>query len=90
LLKENLEGSLFDLLKNKYNVIPSEEIKRKENPPQTSIEFVKASAKQAELLKSYFGTPLFFINTVIYDHLSKPIHIGMQYIKAERYKFILT
>ena len=90
LISENLEGSLYEVLKNKYNIIPSDDASDFNDTPKTSIEIVRATADQSKLLELSLGAPLFFVNTIIYDEKLCPIHIGKQYIKGERYKFMIT
>ena len=88
LLNEDLDGSLYELLAKKYQITPSDpENSRKD---KTSIEIVKASKTEHELLNVPIGEPLFYIKTLIVDSLDQPIHIGKQYVIGERYKFVLS
>lgn len=80
LLTENLEGSLYETLRETYHINPC-------RPGETSLEIVRAVGEEASLLETATGEPLFFMETVIYDEKDVPVHIGKQYI-GEGYKFI--
>ncbi|HCR44078.1 MAG TPA: GntR family transcriptional regulator [Ruminococcaceae bacterium] len=79
MLNENLEGSLYTLLKNKgINPIHSE---------SCTLELVSATAFTAKLLNVPAGEPLFYMIAHIKDSKNNPIHIGRQYIVGSRYLF---
>lgn len=88
LLTEDLSGSLYELLRKKYNINPSDSHNSGSN--RTTIEMVKATEEETDLLKIPIGEPLFYIKTVIYDDKNRAVHIGKQYIIAERYKFVIS
>ncbi|MNS60017.1 putative HTH-type transcriptional regulator YurK [compost metagenome] len=82
LMEENLEGSLYDLLRNKYDIDPS-------RPGETTLEIVLADEHKAKLLETSIGKPLFYMHTMINDQYGLPVHIGKQYIIGDRYRFTL-
>jgi GntR family transcriptional regulator len=88
LLKEDLSGSLYDLLRKKYDINPSDSLNS--GTDRTTIEIAKAMDEESVLLKVQNGEPLFYIKTVIYDDKNRPVHIGKQYIIGERYKFVIS
>lgn len=88
LLKEDLSGSLYELLRKKYNINPSDSLNS--GTDRTTIEITKAMDEESVLLKVQNGEPLFYIKTVIYDDKNRPVHIGKQYIIGERYKFVIS
>lgn len=90
LLTENLEGSLYELLREKYGVNPADPDKDLLSNTRTTIEIARASEEEARLLEVPSGEPLFFINTLIYDDKRRPVHIGRQYVIGERYKFVMS
>jgi len=79
LLEENLDGSLYELLQEKYNI-------NLNNAGETSLEIARASEKEAPLLDVTVGEPLFYLETVVSDG-DIPVYLGKQYIIGERYKF---
>lgn len=88
LLAEDLNGSLYELLRNKYDINPSDSLNS--GIDRTTIEIAKAMDEEAALLKVQNGEPLFYIKTVIYDDKNRPVHIGKQYVIGERYKFVIS
>jgi DNA-binding GntR family transcriptional regulator len=82
LLDEPLDGSLYDLLRKKYEIYPNQSGK-------TTLEIALADEKQAQLLETSIGKPLFYMNAVIYDQQGRPVHAGKQYIIGDRYQFTL-
>lgn len=88
LFTEDLSGSLYELLRKKYGINPSDSLNS--GIDRTTIEIIKAVDEEAALLKVQNGEPLFYIKTVIYDDKNRPIHIGKQYVIGERYKFVIS
>ncbi|NRT90744.1 GntR family transcriptional regulator [Clostridium beijerinckii] len=88
LLTEDLNGSLYELLRNKYDINPSGS--PNSGKDHTTIEIAKAMDEEAGLLMVQKGEPLFYIKTVIYDDKNRPVHIGKQYVIGERYKFVIS
>ncbi|MBT2658824.1 GntR family transcriptional regulator [Bacillus sp. ISL-18] len=82
LLDETLDGSLYDLLREKYEIFPNQSGK-------TTLEIALADEEQAQLLETSIGKPLFYMNAVIYDQHGRPVHAGKQYIIGDRYQFTL-
>ncbi|NOW87096.1 GntR family transcriptional regulator [Clostridium beijerinckii] len=88
LLTEDLSGSLYELLRDKYDINPSDS--PNSGNDHTTIEIAKAMDEEAALLMVQKGEPLFYIKTVIYDDKNRPVHIGKQYVIGERYKFVIS
>jgi len=79
LLEENLQGSIYQLLQDKYQIILN-------NPGETSLELVRALDDVASLLDVPIGEPLFYMETVV-SFEETPVYLGKQYMIGERYKF---
>lgn len=82
LLEEKIEGSLYELLEKKYNVIPTRSSRQE-------IEIVKSDEEQSKLLNVPTFEPLFYFSGVTYDENDIPIHIAKRYIIGSKYKFII-
>jgi DNA-binding GntR family transcriptional regulator len=82
LLEENLEGSVYELLRSKYDIEPNQ-------PGETVLQITLADEAQAKLLEVPIGEPLFYMNTIIFDQYGRAVHIGKQYIIGDRYQFTL-
>ena len=82
LLEEKIEGSLYELLEKKYNVIPTRSSRQE-------IEIVKSDEEQSKLLNIPTFEPLFYFSGVTYDENDIPIHIAKRYIIGSKYKFIV-
>ncbi|OPJ58024.1 GntR family transcriptional regulator [Clostridium oryzae] len=80
LLTEELNGSLYNLLENKYDI----QIGTSKN---SYIDVVKADSKNSKLLNVPLGEPLFLLCTEMYDTSGKLIHVGRQFIVGSRYRF---
>lgn len=74
------KGSLFVLLKEKYN-------KEVSATTKSTLEIVRATSNHAKLLQIGVGEPLFFMTAYFTDELGNPIFIGRQYIVGSRYIF---
>lgn len=83
LMEEALEGSLYRLLEEKYHVFV-------DSSRDSYLDVVKADAEQARILEVGCGEPLFCMQTKIYDRQDRLIHIGLEYIVCERYRFGLV
>ena len=79
LLTEPLEGSLYDLLKEKGIEIGCSQ--------NSYLDASKASVKEAALLDISPGDPVFILFTEIYDLHNELVYIGKQIIVAARYRF---
>lgn len=82
LLEEKIEGSLYELLEKKYNVIPTRSSRQE-------IEIVKSDEEQSKLLNVPTFEPLFYFSGVTYDENDNPVHIAKRYIIGSKYKFIV-
>lgn len=82
LMDEQLEGSVYELLRNRYHIDPNQ-------PGESILQITLADEQQAKLLEIPIGDPLFYMNTIIYDQDSQPVHVGKQYIIGDRYQFTL-
>jgi GntR family transcriptional regulator len=80
LLDEQLNCSLYNLLREKYNIIPS-------NSKGDSLEVIRASNNVAKILRVPAGEPLFYMKTYMCDNNNNPVHIGKQFIVGKRYRF---
>lgn len=83
LLEERMEGSLYQLLEEKYGIVI-------ESSRDTYLDVGKADAQQARILEVGCGEPLFCMQTKIYDRENALVHIGREYIVCERYRFGLV
>ncbi|WP_334078096.1 GntR family transcriptional regulator [Paenibacillus sanfengchensis] len=82
LMDETLEGSLYDLLRDKYGIDPN-------RPGESTLEIVLADEDKARLLETSIGKPLFYLRTMIYDQRGLPVHVGKQFMIGDRYQFTL-
>ena len=82
LLDEPLDGSLFELLKTKYNT----EVAYSQN---SYLDLARANTHLAEQLKVPVREPLFFLYTEGYDKDGNIVYIGKEYILGEQYRFYL-
>ena len=81
LLNEDLEGSVYKVIEEKLNVKPR-------GSWETTLEIVRASEDEVQLLNTSSGEPLFYMETTVYDENDEPVHRGKQYILGDSYKFI--
>ncbi len=82
LLNEVIEGSLYQMLEEKYNTIPTRSSKQE-------LEIVKSDEEQSKLLEVPPFEPLFFFFGITFDENNIPIHIAKRYIIGSKYKFIV-
>ncbi|MFP4976882.1 GntR family transcriptional regulator [Paenibacillus sp. CN-4] len=82
LMHEPLDGSLYDLLRTKYQIDPGK-------PGETILKLALADEQQANLLEIPIGEALFYMRTVICDQNNQPVHTGKQYFIGGRYQFLL-
>ena len=80
LLTEPLDGSLYQLLRDRYNV----HIAYSQN---SYIDAVKATTEQSNLLHISPGDPLFMFHTEMFDNHNELIHVGYEYICGSKYRF---
>lgn len=79
LLTEPLDGSLYDLFRDKNIQIGCSQ--------NSYLDAAKASAKESALLDISPGDPVFILYTEIYDIHNELVYIGKQIIAAARYRF---
>jgi GntR family transcriptional regulator len=80
LLTENLDKSLFDILKNKSGV--------EFYSSRKTIEICKATATESRLLLVKNRHPLLLVRSVACS-ITAPVYVGSQLINGERYKFLI-
>jgi GntR family transcriptional regulator len=81
LFNESLEGSLFELLGNKYNIYVNESIR--------TVEVCIATKEEAALLKVKSNTPLLLFKDRQKDSEGRPLFMSRQVYCTERLKFYL-
>lgn len=82
LLEETLDGSLYQLLEEKYQI----KIKHSLN---SYLEVTRATGEIAKLLQVSNGEPLFYLYSEMRDSKNELAHISKEYILAEQYRFYL-
>ncbi|WHY91814.1 GntR family transcriptional regulator [Neobacillus cucumis] len=82
LLNENLDDSIYKILEEKLNVKP-------DRAGELTLEIVRATEEEVNLLHTSSGEPLFYMETTVYDENDRPVHIGKQYILGDSYKYNL-
>ncbi|WP_020612542.1 GntR family transcriptional regulator [Sediminispirochaeta bajacaliforniensis] len=80
LLKENLEESLYGILRER-GIVPQKATK--------IIELCYASPNEAELLGIKNKSALILMEDYVYDGNSRPIHRCRQLIRGDRFKFVI-
>lgn len=81
LLDAELEhNSLYELLRN-HGV--------KLSHSKKIIEVLLANEESSQMLHIKLGSPLFHLKGIVYDDNSFPVHIAIQFIRADRYKFLI-
>ena len=81
LLTENLDGSLFEVLRNRTGT----EIRAS----RKTIEICRANAEESHLLEVKKRQPLLLVKSVAYGDDNAPIYCGTQIINGELYKLIV-
>lgn len=81
LTNEDLDGSLYKILENKYKIFPS--------LGEKIFGIVKAGISESFFLKIPRDTPLLLINDLVYDNFDKPLHISTQYVRADKFKYAI-
>jgi GntR family frlABCD operon transcriptional regulator len=74
--------SMYNLLKNLYNVQPAHDVK--------VINFAMASQEQSQILKCSPGTVLYAINKIDFDHKNVPIHLSWSLLPTSRVVFTVS
>ena len=78
---KNLNGSLYAILQNEYNIRPLTGSK--------TIELCYASSEEAELLDVPRGSALMLIEDMVYDSNGTPLHISKQVVRGDKFKYAL-
>lgn len=81
LMNENLNGSLYAVLKSKYNITPFTGSK--------TIEICYASEEEAMLLDVPRGSSLMLVEDWVYDNNRNPLHITKQVVRGDKFKYAL-
>ena len=76
------DGSLYDLLKEKYQVFV--------HHSTVEINGIVATPEIAEILQCYTGDPLFVINKTSYTEKEEVIHYSSSTIRCDRVKYIIN
>lgn len=78
---ENLNGSLYALLKEKYNIIPFTGSK--------TIQICYATLEESALLDIPRGSALMLIEDNVYDTDNNPLHISKQVLRGDKFKYAI-
>lgn len=78
---ENLNGSLYQVLHDQFNEVPAGGHKM--------FDITKASTSEAFLLNVERDTSLMQITDFVYDQNDHPLHITIQVIRSDKYKYEL-
>lgn len=78
---ENLEGSFYDILTNKYHMIPA-------NKGRRSAKIVFADEEIAEYLNLSVGTPVISSEMCVFDMNGEPIHTVRDWVRGDNDRFI--
>lgn len=81
LTEKDLNGSLYTVLRNEYNVIPFDGNK--------TIELCYASPEEAVLLDVPRGCALMLVEDLVYDTQGNPLHISKQVVRGDKFKYAL-
>ncbi|MEE6680351.1 GntR family transcriptional regulator [Pediococcus pentosaceus] len=79
LLHQDLTGSLYALLRDKYKVTPS--------AGRKTFAITYASPNAAFLLDVKPNTALMLVEDSVYDEHENPLHLSNQQIRSDRYKY---
>ena len=82
LMEEPMDGSLYELLRQKYQIAASV-------TANSYLDVNRADPEMAKLLKINIGDPVFYLYGQIYRSDKTLIHIAKHYICCERYRFCL-
>lgn len=77
----NLDGSLYAILQNDYNIYPLGGSK--------TIELCYASVEEAQLLDIPRGFALMLVEDHVYDSRNLPLHITKQVVRGDKFKYAL-
>ena len=80
LVEADLENnSLYEILKKHGVRLAS---------AKKTLEMALASSSDASMLNIRLGSPLFRLRGIVYDDSERPVHLSLQFIRADRYKFV--
>ncbi|MBI9045353.1 MAG: GntR family transcriptional regulator [Anaerolineaceae bacterium] len=79
--KEELEekGSLYTILQEKFNIIPTE--------AEETLESTVASIREAQLLNTAEGSPLLLNSRILFSQQRKPVEFVKILYRGDRYKY---
>lgn len=78
---EDLTGSLYDILINKYHMIPS-------NKGRRSVKIIFATEEIAEQLQLSVGTPVIESEMCVFDMNGDPIHTVKDIVRGDNDRFM--
>ncbi len=78
---EDLTQSLYDILINKYHMIPS-------NKGRRSVKIIFATEEIAEQLELSIGTPVIESEMCVYDMNGEPIHTVKDIVRGDNDRFL--
>lgn len=78
---DNLEGSFYEILMNKYHMVPS-------NKGRRSVKIVLADEEIAHYLNLPVGTPVITSEMCVFDMSGEPIHTVRDWVRGDNDKFI--
>ena len=81
LLDEDLSGSLYDVIENKFGI----QLAR----ARQTLEPVSATANEAEILEVEEGAPLLALERTSFSSLGRPIEFVRSLYRGDRYKFVV-
>ena len=79
--QEDLSKSLYDILINKYHVVPS-------NKGRRSVKIIFATDEIAECLQLSVGTPVIESEMCVYDISGAPIHTVKDIVRGDNDRFM--
>ena len=79
--QEDLTGSLYDILINKYHMIPS-------NKGRRSVKIIFATEEIAEWLQLSPGTPVIESELCVYDMNGDPVHTVRDIVRGDNDRFM--
>lgn len=78
----NLDGSLYQILKKKYDSAP--------NNGQKTFKIIFATQEESFLLDVSRGSALMKINDYVYDQNGFPLHISEQILKGDKFTYAVN
>ena len=79
--EENLEGSFYEILMNRYHLVPS-------NKGRRSVKIIFADEEIAEYLNLSVGTPVISSEMCVFDISGEPIHTVRDWVRGDNDRFI--